>query len=69
MSRYDACSFSSNQTVNNATISGDEVLALSNFSRTSFAWYWNLLFLAFYLVLFRVVAYLALRFLHKKNIT
>lgn len=64
MSLYDACTFSNDTAVSNATVSGAEV-----FQSTAYPlpWYGNILVVIGYGVMFRLVAYLALRFLHQKK--
>ena len=67
MSQYASCNFLGNNTagsgiVFNATVTGAEVVQNDLFALT---WYFNVLVTLAYGIFFRVVAYLALRFLHK----
>ena len=55
-----------NTTLFNATISGDQVLTAEG-GQYPFSWYISLFVIVGYGILFRVVAYLALRFLHRKD--
>lgn len=64
-SQYAACNFPSNETaVFNATVSGAEVVEGDLYA---LPWYWNIVVAVMYGILFRFVAYLALRFFHKRK--
>lgn len=58
------CNLTDIATVYNATVSGAKVVEDDLYS---FPWYWNVIITMAFGLVFRIVAYLALRFLHKKK--
>lgn len=67
VSEYSSCNFLSNDTIGsgtvfNASVTGAEVIQNDLFV---LAWYQNVLVTVAFGIFFRIVAYLALRFLHK----
>jgi hypothetical protein len=64
MSQYAACNFNLNDSLVNATVSGAEVFETIAFP---LPWYGNILISAGWGVLFRILGYFALRFLHQNR--
>lgn len=64
LSEYQACILCTNDTQNNCTLPGSEVVSRTAFP---FPWYWNVPILLMYGTMFRVIAYWALRYLHQSK--